>query len=106
VILWSLVTSFALYEIPTEADPRFVRVKSGKAGLLELLTAFKVYGIPDTVVHLLSGMLNVNVESRWEIEDVLRHPWLRKPEEMKHRSPSTSYATQEETGEKKSSRKA
>jgi len=77
VILWCLLTSLALYEIPADSDARFHRLRSGKQGIKEILTAFQVHGIPEVVIDLLSGMLNVNPSQRLSIQEVLDHPWLR-----------------------------
>jgi serine/threonine protein kinase len=82
VILWCLLTSLALYEIPADSDSRFHRLRNGKQGIKEILTAFQVHGIPEVVIDLLSGMLNVNPTQRLNIQEVLDHPWF-------HTSPTT-----------------
>lgn len=76
VILWSLITSFGLYEIPTDADARFARLRFGKKGIKEMLHAFKVPNVPDVVVDLLSGLLHLDPEARLDISEVLLHPWV------------------------------
>jgi len=76
VILWSLLTSFGLYEVPKDSDPRFAKLRSGKKGIKEMLQAFKVSNVPDVVVDLLSGLLHVDPEARLTITEVLLHPWI------------------------------
>jgi len=90
VILWCLVTSLALYEMPTDTDARFQRLRSGKKGIKELLKAFQVDGIPESVIDLLSGMLNVNPNQRLSIKAVLDHPWLNPTPESNPLSSSIS----------------
>jgi len=77
VILWSLLTSLGLYKFPADPDAQFQRLRNGKQGIKELLSAFKVHGIPETVIDLLSGMLNVDPTQRFNIHQVLEHPWVQ-----------------------------
>jgi len=79
VILWCLLTSLALYEVPADSDARFLRLRSGKKGIKELLQAFQVDGIPDIVIDLLCGMLHLNPQYRFNMNEVLDHPWLIDP---------------------------
>lgn len=76
VIFWTLLTGLALYVVPDDSDARFQRLRNGKSGIKEILTAFKIHGIPEGAIDLLSGMLNVNANERFTIHQVLDHPWL------------------------------
>jgi len=74
-------------KIPADPDAQFQRLRNGKQGIKELLTAFKVHGIPEIVIDLLSGMLNVDPNQRFNIHQVLQHPWLQPPSSL---SPSST----------------
>jgi len=86
IILWCLVTSYALYEVPSLSDPRFVKLTLGKKGIQELLRAFKVEGVSDSVVDLLSSMLNVDASKRPNIQEVLTHSFLTSHSDQKNPS--------------------
>jgi len=90
IILWCLLTSYALYEIPSLSDPRYVKLTLGKKGIQALLCAFQVKGVPDSAVDLLSLMLNVDPSKRPSIHEVLAHDFLTSHE---HKSLATPPST-------------
>jgi len=57
------------------------------------LTAFKVNGIPEIVIDLLTGMLNVDPTQRFSIQQVLQHPWLQSSSSTPSPTPSTTNET-------------
>jgi serine/threonine protein kinase len=48
----------------------------GQEGLQRLLQLDEIDDMPASLLNLLSKMLDVNVEHRYFMEDVLAHPWL------------------------------
>jgi len=96
VILWSLLSCFGLYKKPDDTDSIYQIVKRGKKGLRQIAESIELDDIPDVIFDLLSGMLNVNPSLRYNIDDVLAHPFL---------NPSTplNYALNSLSQEEKSS---
>jgi len=76
IILWSMATSYAFYEVPRMSDPRFAKLTLGKRGIKEVLAAFKVDDLPETLIDLVSGMLQIDPTKRLTIQQVLEHPFL------------------------------
>jgi len=58
------------------SDPRFAKLTLGKRGIKEVLAAFKVDDLPETLIDLLSGMLQIDPTKRLTIQQVLEHPFL------------------------------
>jgi len=75
VILWALITGSLVYKQPSLDDRRFKYLVSS-GGVKLLLQKNGVFGLPSPVVHLLSKLLEPDVNRRYLIDDVLRHPWL------------------------------
>jgi len=65
-----------LYEVPSVSDPRFAKLTLGKKGIKEILIAFKVDELPESLIDLLSGMLQIDPTKRLTIHQVLEHPFL------------------------------
>jgi len=77
VIFWSMLANGSLYDKPVSSDPHFAYVAKGKEGLKKLFAGSAVTDIPSAALDLLANMLSPNSSSRYSIEQVLEHPWLR-----------------------------
>jgi len=68
-------------------------VARGKEGLKKLFAGSAVTDIPLPALDLLASMLSINASSRYTIEQVLDHPWLRdckkKQRQKKESAPSS-----------------
>ena len=73
VILYRMLTGFVLVENATENDARFVLLKTyGIAALADHDDVF----LPQLVLVLLNGMLQITPETRWSIAQIIRHKFL------------------------------
>jgi len=52
-------------------------LREGKKGIRAVLHAFKVEGLPDSLVDLLCQMLCIDPSRRLTIQQVLEHPFLK-----------------------------
>jgi len=76
IVLWSLLSCFGLYKKPDENDSIYQLLKCGKKGILQIADSIELDDLPDEVLDLLTGMLNVKSNLRFNIDDVLAHPFL------------------------------
>jgi len=84
VVLWGMTTGGLIYKKPSYSDERFLLLTKGQEGLQRLLQLDEIDDMPVSLLNLLTKMLEVNVEHRYLIEDVLAHPWLNlNPESNK-----------------------
>jgi len=79
VILWGMLTGGLLYRKASPTDERFAFLTKGEEGIRELLQIDEVYDVPNPIIHMLSRLLDINPKTRYLIEDVLNHPWLKLP---------------------------
>jgi len=78
IILWGMITGTLVYQKASLRDPRFaILAKSGEDGVNLLLKQDEVPDVPPSLVCLMSRMLDINPETRYSIEDVLVHPWVK-----------------------------
>jgi len=93
VIFWSMLANGSLYDKPVPSDPHYAYVVRGKEGLKKLFAGSAVTDIPSPALDLLADMLSINSSSRYTIEQVLDHPWLRdckkKQRQKKESAPSS-----------------
>ena len=74
-ILFMMLTGAPPFQRPCSSDPCFPWIASGQ--LSELLNAWGINGVSMEALDLLEGMLCVDSEKRYTLQQVINHPWMR-----------------------------
>jgi calcium-dependent protein kinase len=75
IVLFTMMTGIAPFELPSIYDERFLMIKQGK--LADMLRQWQMLAFfSNDCLDLLSKMLCVEPEKRISLEQVLEHPWV------------------------------